>query len=469
MKNKILLLFLIAALLFGNKAFKVQAQVSLTPTINLTPSPTPDCKRLGNCPTAIPTLAPTTVLPTSVPPTAVPPTAVPPTAKPAIPTPTPTKKPTFVPLNPVTNPTDEITDIPTPEPSESPAPTLKASQPSPTVDQVQSAFVKSVPTIEEISFDPTVLIKSFLLGLLLLLLILFPAEVFNSTLQSNYDEVTGWFKRGWLKGFTRGFGLNKIVNGINGLPTIIAVVIFSALGALLNSQVSPGFELNKANLSLVAGVFLTILVITVFYDLMRGFYLKRRFGVKSKLRTHALGLITALLMIIVSRVANFLPGYMYGIFTGLIYASSLNDEQDGEGLAAATWWLIGLAFIGWFALIPVKAAASAAEPSFLILTAQAMLSSLWTSTLTLLVFGMIPIRFLYGEQVKKWNRNGWLLIYVIGIMLFVHTLLDPAQSFYGKSDKVSLISILILFVGFAVLSFLFWGYFRYRPSRKQTD
>lgn len=419
-----------------------------------TPAPTIDpCVRTKTCPT--PTSAPA---PTSTPGPA--PTSTPGPAATATPVPTkaPTPKP-FVPVVPVSTDEPEPTEV-TPSPTAKPSPT-KSPTPTPERD-VQSAFVKAVPSPEDISYDPSVLIKSFFLGLLLLLLILFPAEVFNATLQSNYDEIVGWFKPKWLRGLGDIFDFKFLTSTVSKLPPVVALFLFAAIGSLLNSQLSPGFTFDNASLALVLGVFLTIIILTVAYDILRSFYLKKRFGVRSKLRVHTLGLVTALVMVIVSRLVNFLPGYMYGVFTGLIYSSSLKDEEDGEGLAAATWFLIGITFIGWFALIPVKHAASVDNPSFIILTLQAMLSSLWTSTLTLLVFGMVPIRFLYGEQVKKWNRTGWLIIYTIGIMLFVHTLLDPEQSYYGKSDKVSLVSILTLFVGFGIFSFLFWGYFRYR-------
>ena len=79
-----------------------------------------------------------------------------------------------------------------------------------------------------------------------------------------------------------------------------------------------------------------------------------------------------------------------------------------------------------------------------------------------IVFGLAPIRFFYGDQVKKWSRTIWWLIYVVGMLLFVHTLLHPVRGFYGKTDGANLAKVLALFISFAVFSVLFWGYYRYR-------
>jgi hypothetical protein len=74
------------------------------------------------------------------------------------------------------------------------------------------------------------------------------------------------------------------------------------------------------------------------------------------------------------------------------------------------------------------------------------------------------MRFVYGEQVKKWNSKVWAVIYFTGVYLFVYTLLNPAIGIYGKTDKVSWIAVLSLFFGFGIFSLAFWSYFRYRTN-----
>jgi hypothetical protein len=75
------------------------------------------------------------------------------------------------------------------------SPTTATTAPSP---EEHSLFPTSVPTPNDIAFDPMSLLKSlWFASLLLILFIGFPAELFNKTLEdeSNYARIRGWFQR----------------------------------------------------------------------------------------------------------------------------------------------------------------------------------------------------------------------------------------------------------------------------------
>jgi hypothetical protein len=417
-------------------------QLSLTPSPTTDPCPNRDCK-----PTDTPTPSPTSApAPTSPPATSAPaPTNTPnPTA-----TPKPTLKPTvFIPVSNI-SPTEEPAESPTPTPDPSPTTT-----PTPTDAPVKrSAMVAAITSPDEIPVSSELLFLSLLSSGFLVLLIVFPAELFNSTVQGNYEEIMKWSLIHRIKLF---------YNKVNHLPALVIVIVFAISGAVINSFLSPDIGFNEGTYALVLGMLFALLVIVTIYDLVRIVYMKKRFGVSSRLRAHSLGLFTGTLLVVVSRLANFLPGYCYGIFTGLIYNREVNSKEEGEGLAISALLLLAIALGGWFTWIPIKDAATSGDPAFWVLIVDAFFASLWVSTLTATIFGLAPIRFLYGEQVKKWNFIGWIFIYFTGLYLFVYTLLNPAIGIYGKSDKVSWAAVLSLFFGFGLFSFLFWGYFRYR-------
>lgn len=396
-------------------------------------------------PTPIP---PTGIPPTGIPPTGIPPTGVPPTGVP--PTPTPTKKfysPGFF------APSNSPTDIP--EPTTEPEPTTKpeVKGESEKIQPERSAFVRSVLAPNEVPFTMEYLTKGLLISGFLILLILFPSEIFNATVQSNYDEIIHWF---WIH------KLQQYFKKIQQMPHLLMVVIFAVISAFINSLLSPDFGFNKPTLALVLGMLIALFAGATIYDVTRAFYMKKRFGHRSKLRAHSFGLFMGALLVTASRLAHFLPGYCYGLFTGLVFRTNPKDNEDGEGLAFSSLLLIGIAVTGWFLWIPVKAAANTGHPGLIVLIIDAAFASFWVSTLTATVFGLMPMRFLYGEQVKKWNGWVWLAIYVTGVFLFVYTLVNPAIGIYGESDKVSLYSVLALFAVFGAFSMSFWGYFRYR-------
>ncbi|HSW47678.1 MAG TPA: PT domain-containing protein [Candidatus Saccharimonadales bacterium] len=417
-----------------------------TPTTDLTPTPTPDCKQLGNCPTSAPTATPTpgsTATPT--------PGGATPTSTP-IPTPKPTVKPTVIFVPTATDaPTDSPTDSPTPQPSNSPTPT-PTDKPS-----VRSAFVSSVNSPDQLPFTGENIVMSAFMAVLIIILIMFPSELFNSTVQSNYDEIIRW------KLIRR---IRKFYQGVNHLPTLLVVSGFAILGAVINSLLSPDFGFNKSTIALVLGMLLALGVISLVYDVTRSLYMKRRFGQKSKLRAHSLGLVTGAVLVAASRMINFVPGYCYGIFTALVFKENPKDDESGEGLAFASALLIIVALIGWFSWIPIKHAATANNPSFWALIFDSAFASLWVSTLTGTVFGLFPITFMYGETIKNWKSWVWGIIYFTGVFLFVYTILNPAVGIYGTSGTVSWIEVISLFVTFGAFSVGFWAYFRFRPQRK---
>ena len=179
-------------------------------------------------------------------------------------------------------------------------------------------------------------------------------------------------------------------------------------------------------------------------------------------------MIVAAVLVFFSRVGDFHPGYMYGLFTALVYGRDLHDHYHGRALARDSVRLFAVAVMAWFAWIPVKHMAEEPGASFWILTLDASLAVLWVGGIAAIVFGLAPLRFFYGETVKKWSLWGWLAIYVPGVFMFVYTLVHPERGLYGSSEEASLFSVMLLFVCFGAASLAFWGYFKVRDARRDA-
>ncbi len=317
----------------------------------------------------------------------------------------------------------------------------------------RSEFVESVAAPTDVSFNGILVVQNLVLAALLILLIAFPAEMFNSTLLTHYEEIQNWRL---LRGF-RG-----VRAWLSALPSGAVLGAFAVGGSVLYSLLSPDFGWNRASLVLVLGMLVALLVVSVSYDVIRASYMRRRFGYPSRLRAQAMGLAVGMLLVLASRLGDFLPGYLYGVFTALVFARTPSDRQDGEGLAFSSVLLGVFALGAWFAWVPVRDAATEPGANLAVLVLDAALACLWVAGLGAIVFGLAPIRFFYGEQVKRWSTWGWWAIYGIGMLLFVHTLLHPARGFYGKTEDTNLGKVLAIFISFAIFSILFWGYYRYR-------
>lgn len=337
--------------------------------------------------------------------------------------------------------------------------TTTAAQQAAVTNDERSILVSSVPTAGDVSLAPKLLATSALLALLLVLLVGFPADMFNATLLEHYEEVSGWFNWSWL---------NHLRGWVSGLPAGVVLPAFAAGGALLYSLLEPHFGLDRGSLALLTGLFLSFLIVSLVYDVARSRYIKRHFDVTSTIRAQMVGLFVGLILVLLSRAAGFHPGYIYGVFTALVFRGALNDKEDGKALAVVSVVLGVIAVAAWLLWIPVQEMAVEEGASFLVLALDALLADLWIIGLGFIVFGLVPLRFFYGEKVKAWSFRGWLAIYGVGMFVFVHALLLPEEGFYEHSAETSLRSVLVLFVGFALFSLMFWGYFRYRHLWRGT-
>ena len=186
-----------------------------------TPEPTPKPTKKPPKPTPEPTPEPTpSPTPSPTPEITPSPSPIPPTAAP------PTDAPTFVPTQEVAAETD-VPDESAPPPA----------APGPPAPPEPPTFAGSIAAVTDLNTEPVALVGSLLLALLLLLIIGFIGELFNNTVENNYDVIAGWFRKGPLGAVRR--GLDRIRVDLPGSP---GVLLFIALTALVSSFVDPGLR-----------------------------------------------------------------------------------------------------------------------------------------------------------------------------------------------------------------------------------
>jgi multisubunit Na+/H+ antiporter MnhB subunit len=173
----------------------------------------------------------------------------------------------------------------------------------------------------------------------------------------------------------------------------------------------------------------------------------------------------AAILVFFSRIGDFHPGYVFGIFTALAFEDELRDEEDGRGLAVAGVGLLVVAILALVLRGPLDHLAGANGANFFVLVVDAALATLWVAGIQAVIWGLIPISFMYGQKVLAWSKPGWLAIYGTGMLLFVHTLLHPGLGLYGNASGASLFSVTLLFLAFGAFSLCFWAYFRFRKPR----
>jgi hypothetical protein len=317
----------------------------------------------------------------------------------------------------------------------------------------RSAFATSVPLPGQVSTRLRTVLTSLIITAGMVLLIVFPADLFNATLDANYDEVRSWFGLG-----------PKGSEGVRPLRQALALISFITFGGILYGFLSPDFGPNLSSLALALGLAVALALITIVFRLPFLLHSKTRHGEWARLKVLPGTALVAVACVGLSRLLNFQPGYLYGLIAGLEFQREPEDTTGRlTSLAALTILIIGL--VTWAARAPVAAAAAREGAGFWVVAADACLAAIFVAGLTTLVFSLVPLRFLEGTKVTRWSRAAWVGLFASGLFAFVHILLQPSSGYVGHTQSGQKWVVMGLFVGFGIFSIAFWAYFRFRPAR----
>lgn len=316
-------------------------------------------------------------------------------------------------------------------------------------------------TPDQVSLNPLDMLRSAVLAAGLLILIAFPSQLFNSTLQAHYDEVMGWF--GFLR--RRKYRDPAPPPAEGELPPrtaiwkIALVFVFAALcGALLDPKFGP----DLASLEAVLGALLAILVTTFVYTTVSALLVRRWHKRLGRMKVFRGGIVIAVLCVTLSRLTRAEPGYMYGVMISYSLGNfKMPKEHDGRLVAIGSLVVVVASLASWFAWGAIKPAAPASAPVPLVVVATA-LSAVFLGGMTSLIFGLLPLRFLDGSKLLSWRRVLWAIFFGVGMWLFVHVVLNAAAG-AAKPDRPYLLTI-GLFSAFGLVSVALWLYFRLRPE-----
>lgn len=141
---------------------------------------------------------------------------------------------------------------------------------------------------------------------------------------------------------------------------------------------------------------------------------------------------------------------------------SFKVPKHHEGRLVAVGYIVILvaSLSAWFLWTPVKAAA--ASGNFPLVVVSTTLAGGFMGGMCSLVFGLLPLRFLDGEKLLSWQRALWLILFGIGMFLFVHVILNSTAA--SANAGRSYVGAITFFALFGAASTAFWAYFRFRPE-----
>ncbi len=397
-------------------------------------------KRLDTPPAPTTTTYLTTSTTTTLPPTT---TTLPPT--------TTTQPPT------TTVPATTTTSVVAAAPVSDPGGTDQSNGGDGTAPPGVSAVVASVNPVGEVSSDPLVIGTNLLLAALLVLLMPFPAELFNRTLDEHYDEVLAWFgKRRSDAAKARRERVRASWWTLGG--TIVA-------GSILGGLLDPGFGWNTPTIGLVLGTLVAFVALTLVGTGTMALMLRRaQPGIGLSVRAlpgSSPGRGSLRPRLPFDWVPSWLPLRPARRGGGRCAAEQAPRRPSGSsrsgpcrgGRARGMARLVGDPRLLW---APPRSLGAVAG--------DAALATLFIAGLEGLVFALAPMRFLAGEKVFRWNRWVWSALFGLGAFAVIHFLAHPGQGYGPVESATPFVVAGSLFAGFALVSVGFWAWFRFRKA-----
>ena len=301
--------------------------------------------------------------------------------------------------------------------------------------------------------------------LAVMLLITFPAQLFNKTLDENYDEIRAIVRRR-LPARDRihtksGWGGRRSAN-------LASFAVVMAGGSIIGGLNDPTFGFNTKSVETFVAVVCAFAVsIVVGAGVEIAYRRRRRLAAAWSLRALPLGLVVALACVLVSRGTGFQPGYLYGVIAGIVFREALGNRERGHGVALASLATLVLAVVAWAAWTPVATSASHPHANAFVLTADTFLAGLFISGIVGTVVALLPLEFMPGSALARWHRGAWMAVFTVATFLLIQVMLHPAARSRRIPDA-PIVTTAVLFGVFGLLSIAFNRYFALR-RRRSTD
>jgi hypothetical protein len=172
------------------------------------------------------------------------------------------------------------------------------------------------------------------------------------------------------------------------------------LGTVFGIFLDPRAGVNSASFTSL----ITICCSTALGMVVPAFVIHRHRKVRKRATNFALtaiptGLLIALVCVVISRVAAFQPGYLYGVICGVSFATALDKRELGHTVTLASLSTVAVAILAWHLWIPVNHAAAHTGALWPVVLAHDFLASGFTGGIVGATTGAFPLRFLPGGTV----------------------------------------------------------------------
>jgi hypothetical protein len=332
---------------------------------------------------------------------------------------------------------------------------------------VRSTLVASVTDLDHVATSLDVIGTNLLLALILLLAIGLTSALFNATLEENRSEIEGWFERtsarmlvfaGPLVGLLQAGRRRVPTAGRPGALARLAIILL--LTGLIYGFLSPDFGLDGRGVIVFIALVAGLGIITYLAEGGTVLVSNRRLHVPAGIRLYGAALAIAVTSVIISRAIDFRPGVLYGFVASAVLLVPVNLErrQAAESVLIPTIMLLLASLTAWLLLLPLRTMQPTAD-SWALALLEAVAAIVFVAGLEGAFFNMVPIEFMDGATIARWNRGVWAVVFLISGFLFWHLLLNQDKGYleaFANSKVVAAFAVVALF---SVATVTVWTYF----------
>ncbi|MFZ0667034.1 MAG: FGLLP motif-containing membrane protein [Acidimicrobiales bacterium] len=302
-----------------------------------------------------------------------------------------------------------------------------------------------------------------------ILFLTFPAQMFNSTLDENYEEIVAmWRSFLWKLGGKRRQARKQ--RNIETAPEkttprkreLITFAVVILVGSIIGGYRDPNFGFNLASFANLVGTIIALAVLIGAPALAAASYRKLRHKrAHFSFRAIPAGLLVALVSVYISRVTDFQPGYFYGLVCGIAFAHKLGEDEEGHVVSLESAATLIASFVAWLAFIPIDKIALKPGANVGVALVDDFLASLVVGGIVGIAIELLPLRFLPGGTLFKWNRVVWAILLAIPVFGIVGIMLNPSEG-PAHQGSAPLVTVIVLFVVFGGASVAFRQFFARR-------
>jgi YVTN family beta-propeller protein len=327
------------------------------------------------------------------------------------------------------------------------------------------SITDAVPGPFDVSLAPADVARSIGITMLLMLLLGAPTPIFNRTLSANRTLIERWVRRRrpkWMRGRRHLAGAGTRVKALS--TTRAGLLAYLGLATLLYSFLEPTFPFRNG-LETFGTTLFGIAVGTAVSQVPGELYVRRHYGQGGKVKVALWTLGLAAACVLITRVTAVEPGYVYGIIGGFTFAVVLSADDRGRMAFRGVTILLAVGFVAWFVRVPFQPGGPIAGDGAVV--ANRLLARMFVTAVEGCAIGLIPLRYLEGEELFSWNRARWAVVWAMSLLLFAHVILYPVSSYEPNPSPTGLWTIALTVFVYSTLAIGFWWFFRQREVRRR--